>query len=90
MNKKYKVIGKVQGVFFRKSTQQKAHELGIKGWVRNEEDGSVMTVVQGNDAQLQSMEDWLKVGPERAEVKQLLLLDEGYDRKLDGFEVIYE
>ncbi|GAB3661608.1 hypothetical protein GCM10028791_36240 [Echinicola sediminis] len=89
MNKKYKVIGKVQGVFFRKSTQDKARELGVKGWVRNESDGSVMTVIQGNDAQLEAMEKWLREGPARAEVKELMLLDEGYDRKFDGFEVVH-
>lgn len=89
MNKKYKVIGKVQGVFFRKSTQDKARELGVKGWVRNESDGSVVTVIQGNDAQLEAMEKWLREGPARAEVKELMLLDEGYDRKFDGFEVVH-
>lgn len=90
MNKKYKVIGKVQGVFFRKSTQDKARELGIKGWVRNESDGSVMTVIQGSDAQLEAMEKWLKQGPPRAEIKELMLLDEGYDLKFDSFEIVYE
>ncbi len=37
-----KVTGRVQGVFFRASTKEKAEELGINGWVRNEPDGSVL------------------------------------------------
>ncbi|WP_200975588.1 acylphosphatase [Echinicola sp. 20G] len=90
MNKKYKVLGKVQGVFFRKSTKDKARELGIKGWVKNETDGSVVTVIQGNETQVKAMEDWLKVGPPQAAVQSLMLLDEGYDRKFDGFEIVYE
>lgn len=90
MNKKYKIIGKVQGVFFRKRTQEKALELGVRGWVRNESDGSVITVVQGSEAQLEAMEKWLKKGPPRADVKELMLLDEGYDRNFNGFEIKYE
>ncbi|MBD8489704.1 acylphosphatase [Echinicola sp. CAU 1574] len=90
MNKKYKVLGKVQGVFFRKSTQDKARELGIKGWVKNDSDGSVVTVIQGNETQVKAMEEWLKIGPSQATVQSLMLLDEGYDRKFDGFEIVYE
>ncbi|AWW31143.1 acylphosphatase [Echinicola strongylocentroti] len=87
MNKKYKVIGKVQGVFFRKSTLEKALDLGIRGWVKNEPDGSVLTVIQGTEAQIKMMEKWLKEGPPKAEVTYLLLLDEGYDKPFDKFEI---
>ncbi|GGF22952.1 acylphosphatase [Echinicola rosea] len=89
MNKKYKIIGKVQGVFFRKSTQEKAQEIGIKGWVKNESDGSVLTVIQGSEGQVKLMEKWLEKGPPRAEVKEILLLNEGYDLRLEGFEIIH-
>jgi acylphosphatase len=41
------VFGRVQGVWFRKYTKQKADELGLKGWVRNGEDGSVLMHVEG-------------------------------------------
>ena len=37
----FRVLGKVQGVFFRKNTQKTAKELGLNGWVRNEADGTV-------------------------------------------------
>ncbi|AGA77872.1 acylphosphatase [Echinicola vietnamensis] len=87
MNKKYKILGKVQGVFFRKSTQEKAQEIGVKGWVKNEPDGSVLTVIQGNEEQVKAMEKWLKHGPPQAEVTALLLLSEGYDLKHDTFEI---
>ncbi|QDH78920.1 acylphosphatase [Echinicola soli] len=87
MNKKYKILGEVQGVFFRKSTQEKAQGLGVKGWVKNESDGSVLTVIQGSEEQIRLMEEWLAKGPPKAKVTDLLLLNEGYDLKLDGFEI---
>lgn len=90
MYKKIKVLGKVQGVFFRKSTQDKAKELGLKGWVRNESDGSVMTIIQGEEDQLKLMEDWLKVGPSRSQVSELMVLEEGYNLKFESFEIKYE
>ncbi|WP_186755904.1 acylphosphatase [Echinicola salinicaeni] len=89
MYKKIKVIGKVQGVFFRKSTQDKAKELGLKGWVRNEADGSVMTIIQGEEEQLKLMEAWLRVGPSRSNVSELMILEEGYNLKFESFEITY-
>jgi acylphosphatase len=71
INKQIKVIGRVQGVFFRKSTQQKAIELGIKGWVRNEPDESVMVEIEGNHSATLEMENWLRQGPPLAKVDSL-------------------
>lgn len=88
MHKKFKILGKVQGVFFRKSTQERAGDLNLKGWVRNEEDGSVIVFIQGGEQEVQQMAEWLKHGPETADVQQLLLLDEGYDQPCKGFEII--
>ena len=62
------VTGKVQGVFFRKYTYKKAVELGLTGWVRNYEDGSVRGEVCGSDEQLQSFERFLHVGSPKAKV----------------------
>ncbi|MGW8122859.1 acylphosphatase [Roseivirga echinicomitans] len=42
--KRIKVTGKVQGVYFRVSTQEQAKQLGIKGWCKNEPDGSVLII----------------------------------------------
>jgi acylphosphatase len=81
MNKLIKVRGKVQGVFFRKSTQVKAKELGVNGWVRNETDGSVTAEIEGLDQALKVMEAWLKVGPPNAKVEELVVViqeDKGY------------
>lgn len=63
-----RVTGKVQGVFYRRSTTEKATELGVRGWVKNEEDGSVSIVATGTDTQLDALLDWCHHGPERARV----------------------
>ncbi len=51
--KKIKVSGRVQGVFFRAFTQEVAQTLQIKGWVSNENDGSVVALACGSTEQLE-------------------------------------
>jgi acylphosphatase len=65
------VSGKVQGVCFRARTREKALELGISGFVRNEPDGTVRIEVEGDKNALQTLIDWAHVGPEGAEVKTI-------------------
>ena len=66
-----KVDGRVQGVFYRASTQSKALELGLSGWVKNQPDGSVLIEVQGNTEVLDKMIKWCKEGPIMARVDNL-------------------
>ncbi|RKQ51201.1 acylphosphatase [Roseivirga pacifica] len=69
---KIQVYGVVQGVFFRASTKQAADRLGLKGWCRNEPDGSVLIEAVGNKEQLEQFEAWCNEGPEMARVDKLL------------------
>lgn len=62
------VSGRVQGVFFRGSTQQKAKELGVTGHARNLPDGRVEVLAVGDGAAVQALMDWLRVGPPAARV----------------------
>ena len=62
------VSGKVQGVFFRASTKEKAEALGIKGTVRNNADGSVAIEAEGEDEQLEQFLSWCRRGPKLAHV----------------------
>ena len=74
MNKacrQYKVTGKVQGVFYRRGTQQKALELGLTGRVFNVGDGSVEVVACGDVEHLERLEEWLWEGPSRAQVEEV-------------------
>jgi acylphosphatase len=62
------VSGKVQGVFYRQTTKEKARELGVTGEVRNLPDGNVFIIATGTDEQLRLLADWCKKGPPRAVV----------------------
>jgi len=57
-----RVYGKVQGVWFRKYTKDKAMEWGIKGFVRNEPDGSVYVEAEGDEDALEAFAKWLHQG----------------------------
>lgn len=69
--KKFSVTGRVQGVWFRKSTQDKARELGLRGFVKNEPDGSVYLEAEGEVEKLSVLEDWLHEGPPNARVEKV-------------------
>lgn len=68
------VSGRVQGVFFRAETQRKAKQLGLDGWVRNVDDGSVEVLICGAEAEIQKMLAWLQQGPPLAAVAAVSLL----------------
>ena len=63
-----RVYGKVQGVWFRASTQKKALELNIKGTVRNKPDGSVFIEAEGAANDLDQFLKWCHDGPTFARV----------------------
>jgi len=83
----FKVTGKVQGVFFRKSTEEKARELGLKGSAENLDDGSVRVHAQGDSAKLDKLEDWLREGPPQARVDHLYREERSLS-DFDGFQII--
>lgn len=57
------ISGRVQGVFFRGSAQTEARRLGLRGWVRNLEDGRVELVAEGPAAEVRSLAAWCRRGP---------------------------
>ncbi len=62
------IRGRVQGVWFRATTRETACLLGVYGWVRNSEDGSVEAHIQGDEAALEEMISWCRHGPPGARV----------------------
>ena len=62
------VRGKVQGVFFRQSTREKAIELSLTGKVYNQPDGSVQVIATGLAEQLALLTAWCRQGPPKARV----------------------
>jgi acylphosphatase len=62
------VHGKVQGVFYRDWTVRTARSLDLRGWVRNEADGTVAAHLEGEDAAVRQMIDSMRRGPPAARV----------------------
>ncbi|GGD51986.1 acylphosphatase [Lacimicrobium alkaliphilum] len=65
---KVRVTGKVQGVFFRRTTQQQAQELGVTGYAKNLSDGSVEVLACGEPEKLEKLKEFLHQGPPASEV----------------------
>ena len=83
-----RIVGRVQGVFFRHSTKSLADNLDISGWVRNCSDGSVEVCLEGTDSDLELIINWLHEGPEFAEVESVQLISEKVCTNLsEGFTI---
>jgi acylphosphatase len=67
------VSGRVQGVYYRASTAERAAELCVDGWVRNRADGNVELVVSGDADKVEALIAWLWHGPPAAEVVAVAL-----------------
>jgi len=65
------VTGRVQGVFFRASTRERALRLGITGHAKNLGDGSVEVVASGTRESVDELDAWLHHGPQAAEVERV-------------------
>ena len=83
------ITGKVQGVFFRMETQRAARNYGVTGWVRNKMDGSVETVMEGNEADVKSLLAWCQEGPPRASVSNVDITWQSFTGEFMGFDVTY-
>lgn len=66
-----KIFGDVHGVNFRWYTKQAAAKLGIVGWVRNDPDGSVEVLAQGEEDALRKLKEWCEKGPRFARVDRV-------------------
>ncbi len=82
------VSGKVQGVYYRQNTLQKAQELNIFGWVRNLSDGRVESVMEGSKVNIDKMLTWCKEGPLDAKVEEVKIIDEAYKNEFLTFDII--
>ena len=63
-----RIYGRVLGVFFRDSCKEKARELNLSGWVRNEPDDTVQIVAEGEEEDLKKLIEWCRNGPDHARV----------------------
>lgn len=76
----------VQGVFFRQEAYERATKLGVAGWVRNNPDGRVEAVFEGQDEDVRQMVAWCREGTPLSRVENVDVADEDPE-DLDGFRV---
>jgi acylphosphatase len=84
------VSGKVQGVFFRQNTLERAKTLGLKGWVRNTQDGRVEAIFEGEKEKVEKILEWVKSGPPLARVENVEIRFEDFKGEFDDFEIRYD
>ena len=70
-----RVIGHVQGVFYRVWAQGQARELGVSGWVRNAADGAVEAFLNGDEDCVARMIERMRRGPANARVDEVEVAD---------------
>jgi len=78
--------GRVQGVFFRHSTRERATAHGVAGWVRNTRDGAVEAVLEGPREAVDRVMRFLETGPPQAHVERTEVREEPPEG-LSGFEI---
>ena len=83
------VSGRVQGVSYRAATRAEARRLGLVGWVKNRDDGSVELEAEGPDDKVAALVQWCQQGPPAAHVARVAV-DELAPTAADrGFEIAY-
>ena len=82
-----RVVGRVQGVFFRASTREQAIRLALTGWVRNCPDGSVELLAEGNKTKIAELIAWCRHGPRGAEVRDVQVGWEEFEGTFKAFRI---
>ncbi|MBK7345284.1 MAG: acylphosphatase [Saprospiraceae bacterium] len=82
-----RITGKVQGVWFRQCTREKAIDLNLQGWVRNDDDGSVIIVAAGKRDQLNQFVEWVHQGSPQSRVDDVLITEEPASA-FEGFVIV--
>ena len=83
------ISGRVQGVFYRANTKQKAEFLGLTGWVRNTKDRKVEAVFEGEEETINDMIKWCYKGSSLSKVEEVKIIEEKEVKNFDSFEVRY-
>ena len=83
------VSGRVQGIFFRQNTKDKAEALDLKGWVKNLPDGRVEAVFEGEKGTLEEMVEWIQKGPFLSKVDNVKVDWEEARVRFASFRIIY-
>ncbi len=83
------IYGEVQGVFFRDFTKKIADSIGVKGWVKNNKNGSVEAIAEGSKEQLDKFLEKCSKGPQTSEVVEVRRSWEKASGEFKDFEIRY-
>lgn len=82
------IEGVVQGVFFRATMAETARMHGVRGWARNNPDGTVEAVLEGDEDRVEKVIQWSRIGPPRARVDKIDISREEFKDEFDGFTAL--
>lgn len=82
------IEGRVQGVSYRASTVEAARVHGVSGWVRNNPNGAVEAVLEGDEDNVNRLIEWCRTGPPMARVEKINLNWEPYRDEFDDFTAL--
>jgi acylphosphatase len=83
----FKVVGRVQGVAFRATAKDEAGRLGVVGWIRNAQDGTVEGEAEGDASAVDAFLAWLSKGPPGSYVDDLAVDDATFYGMSEKFEI---
>ena len=84
-----RVTGDVQGVGYRYFVVREAEALGLRGWVRNADDGTVEALAEGPRSRIESLVESLRSGPAGASVSDVSVQRQAPAGDLSGFRIVY-
>lgn len=88
-NKRVELVirGDVQGVSYRYFARDIAKKMGVKGWIRNESEGSITAVIEGDDERVDNFVNWCRQGSPMSTVEGVDLTDSKYSGLFKDFEI---
>lgn len=87
MTRRYLITGRVQGVGFRWFVEREAQAIGVGGWVRNTDAGTVEVLASGSEEQLSKLRKSLQQGPRAARVDEVQEIDEPQEASESSFRI---
>ena len=82
------IYGRVQHIGFRFTAMQVAYQRGIRGYIQNQKDGSLIVEAEGEEEKLQEFVEWCKRGPVWAKVNNITV-EETEPKNYTSFEILH-
>lgn len=82
------ISGTVQGVFFRNFCKENADKIGVKGFVRNLDNGDVEVVVEGDGQQVEKMISVCRKGPAHSQIRNVEVEGKKWQGEFDSFKIL--